>query len=174
MIILAFLVLLVGVVLAFFARAMSERQVSNSSANQTKAEILAQGALDQILGDLRQEIADGSTEATMGATTIYTPTSAANTVPQLAGSSGTGGLENLVKRSAYGVAFSAGGIQRAANVSTLTRSQNGRFIPPARWNKPLLLPKSDLSATNDVDWTPVGATGAGWASAPDWIYVARD
>lgn len=173
-IILAFLVLLVGVVLAFFARAMSERQVSNSSANQTKAEILAQGALDQILGDLKQEIADGSTESTIGATTIYTPTSGTNMVPQLAGSSGTGGLENLVKRSAYGIAFSAGGIQRAANVSTLSKSQNGRFIPPSRWNKPLLLPKSDQSATNDVDWTPVGATGAGWASAPDWIYVARD
>ncbi len=173
-IILAFLVLLVGVVLAFFARAMSERQVSNSSANQTKAEILAQGALDQILGDLKQEIADGSTEANIGTSTIYTPTSGTNMVPQLAGSSGTGGMENLLKRSAYGIPFSAGGIQRAANVSTLSKSQNGRFIPPARWNKPLLLPKSDQSATNDIDWTPLGATGAGWASAPDWIYVARD
>ena len=173
-IILAFLVLLSGVVLAFFARAISERQVSNSSANQTKAEILAQGALDQILGDLKQEIADGSTEATIGATTIYLPASSTNMAPQLAGSSGTGGMKSVVKRSGYGVAFSANGTPRAANVSTLSASQNSRFISPARWNKPLLLPKSDQSATNDIDWTPEGATATGWASAPDWIYVSRN
>ena len=168
-VVLAFLVLLSGVVLAFFARAMSERMVSNSSVNQTKAEILAQGALDQIVGDLKQEIADGSTVSTTGTTTIYTPTSNANAAPQLAGSTGTGGLERLLKRSSSTNAFYPGGSTRAAALSSTNASQNGRSVTPARWNKPLLLPKSTNSAT---DYTPVPTSGT--FTAPDWIYVARD
>ena len=60
-VVLAFVVLLTALVLAFFSRAMSERVISNSSASQTKAEIFAQGAVDTIIGDLQQEIVDGST-----------------------------------------------------------------------------------------------------------------
>ena len=168
-VVLAFIVLLSGVVLAFFAQAMSERMVSNSSASQTKAEILAQGALDQIVGDLKQEIADGSTVTMVGTTTIYTPKSNTNAAPQLAGSSGTDGLEALLKRSSSTNAFYPGGSTRAAALSTTGASRNGRSISPARWNKPLLLPKSTNSAT---DYTPVLTSGT--FAAPDWIYVARD
>ena len=58
---LAFVVLLTGLIVAFFSRAMSERQVSNSSANQTKVEFLVEGAADAIIGDFKQEILAGST-----------------------------------------------------------------------------------------------------------------
>ena len=53
-IILAFIVLLTGLVLAFFSRAITARQVSNSSAAQTKADIPALSAADVIVGDFKQ------------------------------------------------------------------------------------------------------------------------
>ena len=47
-IVLAFVVLLTGLLLAFFSRTISERQVSNSSASQSKVDIFAQGAVDTL------------------------------------------------------------------------------------------------------------------------------
>ena len=88
---LAFVVLLTGLIVAFFSRAMSERQVSNSSANETKIGFFTQGALDSIVGDLKQEIVDGSgTNAVMVTTgsstvTLYYPSSAATAVPSISG-----------------------------------------------------------------------------------------
>ena len=172
-IVLAFVVLLTGLLMAFFSRAMSERQSSNSSASQTKVDLFAQGAVNTIIGDLKQEIADGSNATIVVAgsatNTIYLPTAPTNAVPALAGSTGTGGLENLVKLSANGTAFSSGAnaTKRAAACPTTTASKNGRFISPARWNKPLLLP-----ATSATDTTP--ALTSGTYSPPDWILVARD
>jgi hypothetical protein len=166
-IVLAFLVLLAGVALAFFSRAMAERQISNSSASQTKVELLAQGALASIVSDLKQEIAAGSVADTSGNPTIYTPNTPANAVPALSGSTGTGGLENLVKRSANSQPFFSGGPTRAANVSSTSASQNGRFISLARWNKPLLLPLNNPGST--TDYTPISAF-----TPPDWIPVGRD
>jgi len=166
-IILAFIVLITGLVVAFFSATMSQRQVSNSSANQAKADFFAQGAMDAIVGDLKQEIADGSTATTVGTTTIYLPLSSTNAVPQLVGSTGAGGLENLVKRSATGLAFSKGANPRASGLSTLTPSQNGRFVTAASWNKPLLMPP-----TSATDYTPLLTSGA--FPVPDWILVARD
>ena len=183
-IVLAFMVLLTCLIVAFFSRALSERLISNSSANQTAVNIFAQGALDMIVGDLKQEIADGSTPSliTTGAfaTIVYTAKAPATAVPATSGftrviASGTetDGLNNLVKRSASGEAFyfganyTATGPSRAANVSTTTASRNGRFISPARWNKPLLLPKA--APASNTDFTPVAAF-----TEPDWILVARD
>lgn len=59
-IVLAFVVLLSGLIIAYFSRATLSRQVSNSSAAQTKADVLAQSALQTVLGDLKQEMAAGS------------------------------------------------------------------------------------------------------------------
>ena len=59
--VLSFVVLLVVVVLAFFSNAILQRQISSSSSNSSKAELFAQGALNTTVGDLQQEIADGST-----------------------------------------------------------------------------------------------------------------
>ena len=149
---------------------MSERVISNSSASQTKAEIFAQGAADTIIGDLQQEIVDGSTAyptATGSVTnTIYIPKAPANAVPALVGSTGTNGLQNLVKRSASGQPFYTGGSTRASSVSTTSPSQNGRSISLARWNKPLLMPPT--SASNLAPLASAGFT------APDWILVGRD
>src|SRR5207249_3944605 len=76
-IVLAFVVLLTGLVVAFFSRAMSERQISNSSGTQTRADLLAQGAVDVIIGDLKEEIAAGSSPSPFATpatgVTIYPP-----------------------------------------------------------------------------------------------------
>ncbi|MEO7931521.1 MAG: hypothetical protein ABIT76_00030 [Chthoniobacterales bacterium] len=171
-IVLTFVVLLAGLIVAFFSRSILDRQISNSSATQAKVELLAQGAAAQIIADLKTEIAAGSTITTPApGVNIYSPKASLSTVPALVGSTGTGGLENLVKRSAYNQPFypttgyDANGSKRAANVSSTLPSQNGRFISAARWNKPLLLPTT--SGTNLVP------SAAGY-TAPDWVLVARD
>jgi Tfp pilus assembly protein PilX len=172
-IVLAFIVLLAGLVLAFFFRATNERQLSSASATQAKAQLLAQGALDQIIGDLKQEIAAGSTATTVSGVTIYTPSTAATIVPALVGSTGTGGYQNLVKRSTYNSSFyptanyDNNASNRAAQAPTTAASLNGRFISAPRWNKPLLISKQTPSS--DTDLTP-----AATFTPPDWILVARD
>ena len=169
-IVLAFVVLLTGLVVAFFARSMNERQVSNSSASQSKVDIFAQGAMNTIIGDLQQEIvlSSSATSITTGTvtTTLYLPNTPANAVPALVGSSGSNGFQNLVKISASGLPFSPNGPAACATTcfTTTGTSQNGRFISPARWNKPLLLP-----ATSGSDNTP-----ASGFTAPQWILVARN
>ncbi|MCX6967292.1 MAG: hypothetical protein NTZ46_05830, partial [Verrucomicrobia bacterium] len=163
-IVLAFVVLMTGLVVAFFSRAESNRQVAHSSANETRGELFAQGALDTIIGDLKQEIVDGSDSPVAG---VYIPKTAADAVPALVGSSGAGGLENLLKRSASGLAFSpASTLKRASSASTTGTSLDGRSISKIRWNKSLLLAKANPTTT---DLTPVPGF-----TAPDWVLVARD
>lgn len=92
LIVLAFVVLLSAIAVALFSRATTDRQISFSSSNQTKAELFARGALALILGDLKQELVAGSTASTVSGVTIYAPNAAATTIPALVGSTGTGGL----------------------------------------------------------------------------------
>src|SRR6476620_10891775 len=81
-VVLALLVLLAGLTLAYFSRVTGDRQVAHSSFNQSKADQLAASAMDSIIGDLRQEIINGSAATTLSnGTTLYTPTSTANMVP---------------------------------------------------------------------------------------------
>ena len=65
LIVLAFVVLLTGVSVAYLSRTTSDRQVAHGSFNQSKSDQLVASAMDNIIGDLRKEIADGSTATTM-------------------------------------------------------------------------------------------------------------
>src|SRR6266536_3163625 len=96
-IVLALVVLLTGVSIAYLSRTTSDRQVAHSSFNQSTSDQLAQSAMDNILGDLRQEIVNGSTATTVDGVTIYFPTPAANMVPQRSGNAGA--APNLIRRS---------------------------------------------------------------------------
>src|SRR5437773_11672113 len=82
-IVLAFVVLLTGVSVAYLSRTTSDRQVAHSSFYQANVDQLAQSAMDTIIGDLRQEIINGSTHPPPFAdgTTAYTPTTAPHMVP---------------------------------------------------------------------------------------------
>src|SRR5438477_380605 len=98
-IVLAFVVLLTGLALAFFSRTTTERQLSQSSYNDTSSDLLARSAVDVIVSDLKQEIVNGSSTVTpTPGTTIYVPTNAAYMVPQR---SGDASITNLIRRSVY-------------------------------------------------------------------------
>ncbi len=56
MIVLALVVLLTGIALAYFSRTTTDRQLAQSSYNDTSADLLARSALDIIVSDLKQEI----------------------------------------------------------------------------------------------------------------------
>jgi len=195
-IVLLFVVLIVGLVLAFISQSMTAHQISYSSLNETKASVLAGSAEATIIGDLKQEIIDGSTATTPAAgQNVYTPLSNFNAKPALAGFTPTyttlpapintasmpavwetDGLANLIKRSASGVPFytSSGnaiynesGPARACSVNSTTPSISGVFVSAATWNSHFLIAQQTLTSTTDS--TPVAAF-----TPPDWVMVARD
>src|SRR5439155_21832785 len=109
MIVLAFVVLLTGLVVAYFSRATSDRQVAHSSFNQSKVDALAQSAMDLVIGDLRREIANGSspTPSPLPTTSpiplptatpfVYPPWASANIIPMRNGTAPA--IPNLIRRS---------------------------------------------------------------------------
>ena len=56
-IVLAFVVLVTALALAHFSRTTTDRQLAQSSYNDTSADLLARSALDITVSDLKQEIA---------------------------------------------------------------------------------------------------------------------
>src|SRR5262245_53866870 len=186
-IVLAFVVLFAGVGVAYLSRTTSDRQVANSSFNQSNVDQLVQSAVDNIVGDLRQEIINGSTAVTQpDGTTLYTPTAAANMVPQRRGT--TAVTANLIRRSASTdpalwpdlVSGPALGSRASAVNSTTAPSANGRSVTLARWNTHYLLPKANT--LNDDSYppspllqpfNPYTAVPNGF-TPPDWVFVTRE
>src|SRR5438128_5863921 len=88
-IVLAFVVLLTGLVLAYFSRATSDRPVAQSSFHQSKVDQVAVSGMELIIGDLRQEIVNGSSSpaptfgpaSTPGPYYLYVPTTCLNCTP---------------------------------------------------------------------------------------------
>ena len=168
-IVLAFVVLVTVLVVAYFSRATSDRPVAHSSFNQSKADLLVASAMDNIIGDLRQEITNGSTATTLSnGTTIYTPTSAANMVPQRSGNAA--GVPNLIRRSVHSDPLSGApglGSRASAVNSTTDVSANGRFVTSPRWNKHYLVPKKNTGTDDSI---PIDAFTA---ATPDWVFVTN-
>src|SRR5438477_10607366 len=63
MIVLALVVLLTGLSLAYFSRTTTDRQLAQSSYNDTSADLLARTALDIVVNDFKQEILSHPTVA---------------------------------------------------------------------------------------------------------------
>ena len=164
-VVLAFVVLLCALVVAYLTRTGTDRQLADSSFNQANANILARSALDIVVSDLKQEIVDGSTASTVNGTTIYTPTATSNIVPQRSGTQTA--MPNLVRRSVRSdsISFPGVGSRASAVNSTTDASVNGRLVSLPRWNAHYLIPKSNPS--NDA-LDPVASF-----IAPDWILVSR-
>jgi hypothetical protein len=166
-IVLAFVVLLTGLGVAYLSRTTSDRQVAHSSFNQSSVDQLAQSAMDNIIGDLRQEIINGSTGyAQDNGTTVYVPTAAANMVPQRSGNAA--GAPNLIRRSVRSDILSGNPAppSRASAVNSQDNpSANGRSVTSTRWNGHYLVPKGDPNTDNS---SPIPAfTNA----TPDWVFV---
>jgi hypothetical protein len=190
-VVMAFIVMLLMLLMAFFSKSTLQQQVSKSSSTGGLVDVFAQGAVDTIVGDLKQEIADGSVVTnvvtTSGTTTvtntIYYPATNVNAVPKLVGCATNPLLPNLVKISTnlpfYSLTNSNGslvtGINRATTNSTTIASANGRSISADRWNKPLLLPRSG-TAVGGVIPRSQGSTNTTPDTnfvAPSWILVNR-
>jgi hypothetical protein len=174
-IVLAFVVLLTGLAVAYLSRTTSDRQVAHSSFNQSKGDQLAASAMDLVIGGLRQEITGPSPTPTPP----YVPATNAGMLPVTFGNPDPTGIPNLIRRSVYGdgstgptipspgvpsLASGSGTSGTSPNNST-TPSANGRSITLARWNKHYLVPK--LNTGNDQ--TDPVATFV----APDWVILTR-
>jgi hypothetical protein len=168
-IVLAMVVLLTGLTVAYLSRATSDRQVAHASFHQSRVDVLAQSAMDLIIGDFQQEIANGSTAISEpDGSTVYTPTASANMVPQRrANAAGAPNLIRVSVRSDTPVSPGVGSRASAVN-SRVDASANGRYVTSTRWNGHYLVPKGN---TATPDSSPIQAfTNA----TPDWVFVAPD
>src|SRR5438874_11323827 len=138
-IVLAFVVLVTALALAHFSRTTTDRQLAQSSHNDTSADLLARSALDIVVGDCKQEIINaGSVTQT-------------NIQPQRSGDNAL--IPNLIRRSLRNDPIPLPGLASlASSVSSTSASANGRSISTARWNSHYLLPLLDPTGTNS---TPV-------------------
>jgi hypothetical protein len=181
-IVLAFVVLLTGVSVAYLSRTTSDRQVAHGSFNQSKADQLVASAMDNIIGDLRKEIANGSTATTEpDGTKVYAPTPAANMIPQRSGNAA--GAPNLIRRSVRADSLSGnpGLPSRASAVNSTTDiSANGRSVTLARWNTHYLLPKYNTGTDDSYPPSPLlppfnpnPAVPNGF-TPPDWVFITSD
>jgi hypothetical protein len=149
MIVLAFVVLLTGVALAYFSRTTTDRQLAQTSYNDTSADLLARSALDIVVGDFKQEIINDPRVATRNdiqPTPYPIPTPA--------------DIPNLVRYSSHNAAVS-----RASNISSTSASANGRSISTTRWNSHYLVPLLQPTAS------PANSIPVSDFTAPDWVLV---
>src|SRR5438876_2323416 len=165
-IVLAFVVLLTGLTLAYFSRTTSDRQVAQSSLNQSKVDQIAATGMNLVIGGLRQEITGPSPTPTPP----YLPATNASMLPLRSGNpSGVPDpIPNLVRRSVRADPIPAPGISSLASAlnSTTDVSANGRSISLARWNKHYLIPKLN---TGDDKTDPIASF-----VAPDWVILTRN
>lgn len=175
-VVLAFVVLLTVLVLAFFAKATAYRSLSQSAANDFRSDTLARGALALTLGDLRQEIAAGSTKLDLTNHAFYFPTTNTFMVPQRSGNpalraDGVDPIPNLVRRSVRSDAIPTPGVSsRASAASSSAASQNGRYLSPARWNKHYLIPR-DPAKYGGSNSSAIGTDPVTEFVTPDWVFV---
>jgi hypothetical protein len=150
-IVLAFVVLLSGLLVAYLTRAGIDRQLAQSSFQDTKSDLLARSALDIIVTDFKQEIANGGT------------VTAANIQPQRWGTPSPGGtpFSNLIRRSVQG--DPTGRTSSVSSGPALAANPKRGEIIPARWNSHYLLPRASSSGN---DSAPVSNF-----AAPDWVLV---
>ena len=174
LIVLAFLVLLAGMTVAYLSRTATDRQIAHSSFNDAKSDQLARSAFDIIVGDLKQEIAAGSTSSANSYP--YTPSTNANVVPQhspLPTAGTTPAIPNLIRRSVRSDALPAPAVRsRASAVNSVNdTSTNGRSVNFARWNSHYLVPKLSTGddSTDPILGAPDFTSPNYWA--PDWVLV---
>src|SRR5205814_3777326 len=103
MIVLAFVVLLAGVALAYFTRTTTDRQLAQSSYNDTSADLFVRSALNIVVGSLKQEILTGGTTVT-----------ATNIQPQRSGADAA--IPNLIRLSIRNYPFVSPGVSSLASV----------------------------------------------------------
>ena len=127
-IVLAFVVLVTVLSVSYFSRTTTDRQLAQSSFNDTSADLLARSALDITVSDLKQEIANNQ------------PVTTANIQPARYPAPIPTDNPNLIRYSSHNDARS-----RASTVISTAASANGRSISLARWNSHYLIPRASTS-----------------------------
>src|SRR6476620_10584014 len=122
-IVLALVVLATGLSVAYLARTTTNKQLAQTSYNDTSADLLARSALDITVSDLKQEIANNPTVTQANIQPARYPSGIPDDNP------------NLIRYSSRNAAAS-----RASTVSSTAESANGRSISKARWNSHYLIP----------------------------------
>lgn len=127
-IVLAFVVLLSGLVVAYLSRTAIDRQLAQSSFQDTKSDLLARSALDIVVADFKQEIADG------------VMVTATNIQPQRWGTPLAGGtpFPNLIRRSVQG--DPTGRTSSLSSGPAPSANPKRGEITSTRWNSHYLLP----------------------------------
>src|SRR5262245_16921438 len=118
-IVLAFVVLVTALGLAYFSRTTTERQLAQSSYNDTSADLFARSALDIVVGDFKQEIVNNPTVNAGNIQPTRDPAGIPNDNP------------NLIR---YSSRNATGAVRHASTISSTATSANGRSISLARWN----------------------------------------
>jgi hypothetical protein len=182
-----FILLISALVVALLISMRLDRTNTQGYYQSARVQELANGALEEILSDLKSEIDAGSRAGSVFATDdkqIYVPQSNLSAQPARIGFNvGTNGDYSIdidpnklppslvrVSRAAVDTNtvfpstiydHSKLPPQRASAVSTTNYSANGRTISPKRWNTSYLLSGSATPPTRFL------------TNAPDWIYVTR-
>lgn len=178
--VLAMLVLVAGLITAYFSRALQERRTTFSSTSNASAEFLAQAGLEILLADFRHEMvagshddplamADGSVRSILRPLLVEAAGDDAFPVAPsiVAQQVGITGVPGVIKTSRASVPFflngegyqgNDDGPVRAADSATDQPSISGRLIETESWNLPKLMSDDEF--------------GASFVS-PDWIYINR-
>ncbi len=146
---LSVLVLVTVAAVAFFSRAIGNRLIESSRANQVQSEQLARSGVDFVSAQILTDITSNSTAVAVGNSTIYRPNNATDMVPARSITSalvGDAQFNNLVRQSLGGN-------------SSADPAPNGRAITATAWNAPMLLGGSGFLSISTV---------------PTWIYLNRD
>jgi hypothetical protein len=165
MIVLALVVLLTGLALAYFSRAGTDRQLAQASYNDTSADLLTRTALDIVVNDFKQEIINDPGVATRN-----------DIQPQRSVPTDSALIPNLIRRSVRNdgpgqinamplpavPSFAAAISSTPADPTNIRRGE----VTSARWNRHYLIPRLNTSVDNAIDSTPVSTF-----IAPDWVLV---
>ena len=181
---LALIVLISFAVVAYFSRTVATRQIQSATASASQAEILARGAAEMVVSDLKTEILAGS-EINQPQTTdppIFRPSDPSKAVPSrviVASLSARPEFNNLVKQS-IGRFFPTSGfgtqaplITSSTGRDTTVPSQNGRNVSLARWNVPVLCDGAGFTTPDQLPrWILMNRTGI--APTQTWDSTMKD
>ncbi len=174
LIVLAFIVILAVVLLAFLSNSQRSLQQSQSSTAIVKTQMLGEVATAAIIDDLVDEMKAGSDEDPAEGTAMKVSQPWAmvpKRVLKVPAMSNDANFNNLVKQSVSGQPFFPNlppyrheGRSRASNANTFDPSRNQRIISTQRWDKPKLLGTAgslgNFASTQLPDWILITRAGA--------------
>lgn len=171
---LSFLLISTAIIVAFLLRSRSDVRASASYSASVQSDLLAAGAMDQVVANLLEEITHPSNNDHVirdGGFQWFEPKDAGGIFPSMLPEIVTDapqpalGRNTLVKQSLNGrKAFSAQAGSATASAVSTASSSDRRPVSAVRWDLPRLL--LDGSGTFGGTFTD--------DLAPDWVYVAEN